>query len=479
MFPTQIGQKPDPEVGKTQARDSRDKPRTHTSFIPIAASTHATRNLISRHLTNMDITPTHLNVEEESSAHPGKSTRLELPPIPENCLGGDDSRNSNSDSQSKFEMWRTHTWNSGGSDSESPNRDYLLDQDIQSVTLPPPRQLAVSRRVPYKDITNNRVSQPSRVGDIGQTRPAQLSISVVDTDKVVEPASTTLTSFGRSSEIATPQEQVMEGDTETPATVVDIGLDEGEEQSILSSSETTDPPQGLGGAGELGLPRVFSTRSHWTSTKTRILIAEACGEPSNTKCPTCGRSFTSHRRLRIHVQQHYVNSFCPCGEFSFQRDYVLKHQRIGRCHTGRIFDVDADNYLEFRDLILPHISDPKKRELLSQGFPACRPTSQTQPPEDPPSCELPPTQPLRVVVTRAEATAEGDRWTPRETARTRRERRRQGAPRPRSTTPYTTRHTHRGPPESLEDVYRGLDRISEELGRIRRRLQDLEQPARP
>jgi len=240
---------------------------------------------------------------------------------------------------------------------------------------------------------------------------------------------------------------------------------------------TPPPPEGAE-AVELGLPRIFSTRSHWTSSKTRNLIAEACGGPNNTECPSCGQNSTSHRRLRIHVQQHYINSFCPCGEFSFQRDYVLKHQRIARCHTVRIFDVDSDNYPEFRDLIMPHISDPKRRELLSEGFPACRPTGQTQPPGNPQSCELPPTQPLRVMVARAEATTEESRWVSRETARTRREQRRQGTQRPRSITPYTTGRTHRGTLGNLGDVYRSLDRITKKVERLRRRLRDLEQSAR-
>jgi len=75
---------------------------------------------------------------------------------------------------------------------------------------------------------------------------------------------------------------------ETPATVINIGLDEGEAHSILSSSGVADPPTELAEAGELGLLCIFSTQSHWTSRETRIPIAEACGEPNNTECPSCG-----------------------------------------------------------------------------------------------------------------------------------------------------------------------------------------------
>jgi len=160
-----ITQSADLEVGKTLF----DKSRTHTSFIPIATSQRNARNFISCHLPNMDITPTHMNVEEEPSTSTGESTRLSLPPLSENCLSDSNSRNSNSDSRNKFESWRNHSWNSEGLDSESPIKDYLLDQDIRSITLPRPRKLAVSRRVPYKDITNDKVYELSQVGDIGQT----------------------------------------------------------------------------------------------------------------------------------------------------------------------------------------------------------------------------------------------------------------------------------------------------------------------
>jgi len=184
----------------------------------------------------MDTTPTHMNAEEE----PGESTRLRLPPLSENCPSDNNSRNSNSDSQSKFESWRDHTWNSEGLDSESPIKDYLLDQDVRNVTLPQPRKLADSRRVPYRDITYGRANQLSQVGI--SVRLDQLnSTTFVGTDRVLESASMTPTQFGKCSEIEA-HDLVIDEVAETPATVIDIGLDEGEAQSILSFSRVADPP---------------------------------------------------------------------------------------------------------------------------------------------------------------------------------------------------------------------------------------------
>jgi len=56
--------------------------------------------------------------------------------------------------------------------------------------------------------------------------------------------------------------------------------------------------------------------------------------------PPCGtgcqwrRKVPSRWQLRVRIPQHFVNVFCPCREFSYWRDYVLKHQHIASCHKG-------------------------------------------------------------------------------------------------------------------------------------------------
>lgn len=47
-------------------------------------------------------------------------------------------------------------------------------------------------------------------------------------------------------------------------------------------------------------------------------------------------------------------------EFSHQRDYVLRHQRISHCHTGNTFVVEEAMFPEFQDFILPHVMDHRK-----------------------------------------------------------------------------------------------------------------------
>jgi len=97
--------------------------------------------------------------------------------------------------------------------------------------------------VPYNDITKDRVNQLSRVRDIGQIRPAQLSTTAVGTDRVLESTFKTLTQFGESSKIKAHNDLVIDEVAEVPATVTDMELDEGEAQSILSSFGVVDPPQ--------------------------------------------------------------------------------------------------------------------------------------------------------------------------------------------------------------------------------------------
>lgn len=153
-------------------------------------------------------------------------------------------------------------------------------------------------------------------------------------------------------------------------------------------------------AGDLELPRILDSKPNWTSEQTRQHIGEACGRPNNIQCLQCGKQFSSHRQLRVHVPQHFTIIYCPCGEFNYQRDYVLKHQRIARCYMGKVFVVDATNFVEFRDLILPYVSDAWKRWLLLQGFPQCRPAQRDAMEKENPhgKPDLPSTQLLPVIV---------------------------------------------------------------------------------
>jgi len=110
------------------------------------------------------------------------------------------------------------------------------------------------------------------------------------------------------------------------------------------------------------------------------------------------------KRLKIHIPQHFTVTFWPCGVHHFYRNAILHHQRTQNCYVGLLYEVDADSYTEFRDLILPHVTDSDRRQTLLDQFPATRPTVESnsdadpQPPETHTSDVT--TQPFRVIVTR-------------------------------------------------------------------------------
>jgi len=97
------------------------------------------------------------------------------------------------------------------------------------------------------------------------------------------------------------------------------------------------------------------------------------GPDDCTTCRLCQQHFSSHRRLRVHIPQHFLTTFCPCGEYSYHRDYILRHQRIMKCHTGHLFDVDRHNFITFLSIIKPFIMDPAHYDRLKQEFPSPRP----------------------------------------------------------------------------------------------------------
>jgi len=105
------------------------------------------------------------------------------------------------------------------------------------------------------------------------------------------------------------------------------------------------------------LPDVLIRRHRWTTQATEDQIQAHCGSDECTICRLCRQHFSSHRRLRVLVPQHFVTTFCPCGEFSYHRDYILRHQRTMGCHIGHLYDVDRRGFPTFLNLIRHFITD--------------------------------------------------------------------------------------------------------------------------
>jgi len=124
------------------------------------------------------------------------------------------------------------------------------------------------------------------------------------------------------------------------------------------------------------LPTILLKQSNWVTDDTESLIRSNRGDDNCTTCRLCQQQFTTPRRLRVHVPQHFITTFCPCGEFSYHRDYILRHQRTMACYTGHLYDVDEPLFPTFLNIIKPCISDPIRYERLLQGFPSPRAITQ-------------------------------------------------------------------------------------------------------
>jgi len=156
----------------------------------------------------------------------------------------------------------------------------------------------------------------------------------------------------------------------------------------------------------LALPQALLKKANLPTRKTKMLIQAVIGPDTNKKCDECRRTFSTMKRLRVHMPQHFTVTFCPCGVRHFYRNAILPHQRTQQCYVGRLFEVDQDSYTEFRDLLLPHVFSPSRQESLLQGFPNTRPTVESDydatgsgsDPVVPLSKEVQ-TRPLRVMVT--------------------------------------------------------------------------------
>jgi len=123
-----------------------------------------------------------------------------------------------------------------------------------------------------------------------------------------------------------------------------------------SPATSVSVPQPRGGK----LPTLLLKRPRWTAVSTVLKIAEAKGDLENTTCRLCQQIFTTPH-LKVHMPQHCITTFCPCGEYSCNRDYILRHQRTMNCHVGHLFDVDEPTFPEFSNVI----------RLLVKDLPVC------------------------------------------------------------------------------------------------------------
>jgi len=163
------------------------------------------------------------------------------------------------------------------------------------------------------------------------------------------------------------------------------------------------------------LPDVLLKQHSWVIQETEDKIQTHRGSDECTTCRLCQQHFSTHRRLRVHIPQHFITTFCPCSEFSYHRDYILRHQRTMECHVGHLYDVDRQFFPTFLNLIKLFLTDLSRFERLKQRFPSPRIITHrpcprppkykkpTRPPPSPPAQTIPrPTSLPRVALQRIE-----------------------------------------------------------------------------
>ena len=91
------------------------------------------------------------------------------------------------------------------------------------------------------------------------------------------------------------------------------------------------------------------TSARWLTEETRHKVAESLVGQYRDTCKYCQLTAPT-KRLGVHVRQHFIRYYCPCGFNRVSRDSVGDHQRRnsrGSLHggsTGKIYEVDKASY---------------------------------------------------------------------------------------------------------------------------------------
>lgn len=87
--------------------------------------------------------------------------------------------------------------------------------------------------------------------------------------------------------------------------------------------------------------QVVVTGEFWTGV-TKGTGAQACGGVKNTRCRTCGMTYTDNRELCRHATQHCQAFACGCEYLHNSRDMVTHHLLL-RCESlGGAAELRAD-----------------------------------------------------------------------------------------------------------------------------------------
>ena len=78
-------------------------------------------------------------------------------------------------------------------------------------------------------------------------------------------------------------------------------------------------------------------RTTWASENSRQALTRGMVGPQRTECRYCDFSSRSTKQLRVHIEQHFLRQYCPCGLNKASRDTMLEHAKRQnyRAPTGK------------------------------------------------------------------------------------------------------------------------------------------------
>jgi len=175
--------------------------------------------------------------------------------------------------------------------------EYLLDQDVGSITLCDSSWPLVSHRSLYRQMPNFGISK------IGQSRPllhfvgTAMKCKEVEASRTDSPPTQAPGSAPSSLKGASQLPEVLPTTASAPVSEpVKLQLAAGEEQGILLSEPSEEEVSEV-----LALPWALVAHQYWVSRNTNLRNNEVCGESDNCICHQCRRKFFLH-----------TAAACPC-----------------------------------------------------------------------------------------------------------------------------------------------------------------------
>ena len=65
----------------------------------------------------------------------------------------------------------------------------------------------------------------------------------------------------------------------------------------------------------------------WVSENSKQALTRGIVGPQRTECCYCDFTSRSIKRLRVHVEQHFLRQYCPYGLNKASRDTMLEHAK--------------------------------------------------------------------------------------------------------------------------------------------------------